>query len=126
MITDSKGTLYDFAGYIPRAGRSGVCKNVGIFGKPVKALQFKPNAKASQEDFDMNWDEAVQTANKRFERQVHMGFVNNCHSHVCTALNAVRDHELPRWIIWNSVVLVIAMTLLGRFVPGRGTCFRVW
>eukprot|EP00930_Biecheleria_cincta_P008317 TRINITY_DN109734_c0_g1_i1.p1 TRINITY_DN109734_c0_g1~~TRINITY_DN109734_c0_g1_i1.p1 ORF type:complete len:206 (-),score=9.73 TRINITY_DN109734_c0_g1_i1:97-687(-) len=126
MITDSKGTLYDFAGYIPRAGNSGVCRNVGIFGPPVRMLQFRPHHKASAEDFSSDWDAAVAVANKRFERQVHMGFINNCHSHVATALNALRHSQAPRWLIWNSLVLGAAMACFGRFVPGKGYCFRVW
>eukprot|EP00434_Breviolum_minutum_P028342 symbB.v1.2.025073.t2/scaffold2414.1/size128436/1 len=107
MITDSKGNFYDFAGFLPGSGRSGVCRNVGIFGPPVKA---------AQEEFEDDWDEAL----------VHMGCVNNCHSHVVFTLNRLRCAALPRWLHWNSVVLALAMLLLGKFIPGRGGCFRLW
>eukprot|EP00933_Yihiella_yeosuensis_P047276 TRINITY_DN43030_c0_g1_i1.p1 TRINITY_DN43030_c0_g1~~TRINITY_DN43030_c0_g1_i1.p1 ORF type:complete len:203 (+),score=20.08 TRINITY_DN43030_c0_g1_i1:39-611(+) len=126
MLTDSKGTVYDFAGYLPGSGRSGVCRNVGIFGRAVRMLQFKAPLKSSTEEFEDDWDEAVAVANAKFSEQVHMGVVNNCHSHVTTVLNNVRHSHWPRWIRWNSIVMVIALTLFGRFVPGRGSCFKVW
>ncbi|CAJ1447459.1 unnamed protein product [Effrenium voratum] len=125
MLTDSKGQLYDFAGFVPGAQRCGVCRNVGIFGRAVKVWRINAQ-KVSEEEFQDDWDEAVAAANQRFERQVHMGCVNNCHSHVCFALNRLRHSSLPRWLHWNSVVLALAMLLVARFIPSRGGCFRVW
>ncbi|CAL1150156.1 unnamed protein product [Cladocopium goreaui] len=129
MITDSKGMLYDFAGFLPAGGRSGVCRNVGIFGPGVRVLNIKAQLKASEEEFQDDWDEAILAANKRFERQVHMGCINNCHSHIVFALNRLRCAALPRWLQWNSIVLAMAILLAGRFIPGRGAprcCFRAW
>mmetsp|Transcript_23540 Transcript_23540/g.54830 ORF Transcript_23540/g.54830 Transcript_23540/m.54830 type:complete len:204 (-) Transcript_23540:49-660(-) len=131
MVTDSKGQLYDFAGHVPAFGRSGVCHNVGIFGEPVRVLKFKPSCKVSQEEFEDDWDKAVEAANQAFERQMHMGLVNNCHSHVASVVNNARCVENPKWLQWNVLVVGAAMLFLGRFIPAdsyccRGWCFRVW
>mmetsp|Transcript_70092 Transcript_70092/g.131024 ORF Transcript_70092/g.131024 Transcript_70092/m.131024 type:complete len:195 (+) Transcript_70092:75-659(+) len=131
MITDSKGQLYDFAGHVPAFGRSGVCHNVGIFGEPVKALRFGPSHKVSREEFEDDWDKAVEIANQAFERQMHMGIVRNCHSHVATVINNAKYTQNPKWLHWNVLVVGAAMLLGARFIPAesyccRGWCFRLW
>merc|ERR1712039_744026 len=106
MITDSRGVLYDFAGHAPGSGRSGVAKNAGIFGAPVRVLEFRPSANVDEQAFKDAWDEGVLKANKAFEHQVHMAVIRNCHSHVATALNSVVGlSNFPAWMIWNVISL---------------------
>lgn len=133
MITDSKGQLYDFAGWAPGMGMSGVCKNVGIFGAPVRVLKFEAAPGVSMEEFHEDWDNALTLANSRFSKQVHMAIVNNCHSHVNHALNASRSIRLPsihqavpRWFWWNSIMLICAVVAFGRFIPDESRCYRLW
>lgn len=127
MITDSQGQVYDFAGWAPGAGRSGVCKNLGIFGAPVRFLKVSPASGVSEEAFREAWDEGVLKANKAFDRQLHMAVIRNCHSHVATALNSVAGlSNYPKWFWWNVLTVAIGMVLWGSWIPGRGSCLKVY
>merc|ERR1712151_1467430 len=114
---DSEGTLYDFAGFIPGSGQSGVCQNVGIFGAPVRVLSFKPRNGVSREDFEAEWDKAVSKANTSCQRMLHLAILHNCHSHVATALNCVKPAALvPRWLHWNVVTIFLAQLFCAHWI----------
>jgi len=130
MITDSEGHLYDFAGYAPGSGRSGVVKDVGIFGSAVRVLRCTPAEGTSQASFVEDWDKAIWLGNRQSERKVHKGAIDNCHSHICAVLRATNRAVFPRVpeaLGWNILVAGFVMTCLADWVPSpKGMCFRTW
>ena len=99
----SDGTVHDFAGtrtiLAHRAGQT-------CFG-PVRRVWLLEDVDAE------DWDDAVREANDHFALLPHNFITNNCHHHVCRALNRLavggrRD--------WNPPRLVLALLSRGRFL----------
>jgi len=59
------------------------------------------------------WDAAIENASKKYEGMMHNLIMNNCHSHVATALNELeyRDHTQ-----WNTLLLIILVFFAGKNV----------
>lgn len=74
-ICSSDGTIYDFA------GSQFISEDDLAFGEPYKYVKFKPCA---------NWDQGILKANSKYWNEDHNLCVNNCHSHVATALENMR------------------------------------
>ena len=82
---------------IPCIGHTGICTSDGIihdfagpytvsvddmaFGNPTKYVQLEASS-------DGDWDMAVQMGDRKYSREVHNLFCNNCHSHVGYVLNS--------------------------------------
>ncbi|MCQ2816840.1 MAG: TMEM222 family protein, partial [archaeon] len=78
-ICTAKGIVHDFAGsYF-----------IGIddmaFGAPHKYVQLNLTNEERE-----RWDEAVSAADNKYSKEEHNLFTNNCHSHVASALNALK------------------------------------
>lgn len=83
-ITDSEGTIYDFAGpYFIN-----VSKERTGFGPPAKVWVMDGLAKdgGGSEAAEI-WDSAVRAASDEFSGRMHNLFCNNCHDHVALSLN---------------------------------------
>jgi transmembrane protein 222 len=113
-IADSRGIACDFQGsyYVGTEGRM-------AFGAPTRYLKIDigdlPGGAWA-------WDEALKEANRIYEGRIHNICCDNCHSHVCTALNHM---DLSAYGIskWNMIKLCFLIFFRARFVSiGGAVC----
>lgn len=96
-ITDSKGIICDFQGpYF--VGTEGTM----AFGNPTRYIQLDPakvkNIPAGMTSVEA-WDAAVDEANRTYCKRMHNLFCDNCHSHVCRALQTMEySVGVPRYL----------------------------
>lgn len=101
-------------------------KHKTAFGNVVKYLEVRPDETNIQSIED--WDNAIQMASDHFSRTMvikihyllcshslskHNIVTNNCHDHVCMALNSVKYKGKNNW---NNVSLVAELCLHSRYV----------
>jgi len=114
-IADSRGIAHDFEGsyYVGTDGRM-------AFGPPTRYLKVvTPNVGSLPAGGAEAWDEALHEARRIYETRVHNICCDNCHSHVCTALNRM---DLPmtantcKISKWNMVKLCFLIFFRAKFV----------
>ncbi|KAI4480673.1 PREDICTED: transmembrane protein 222 [Polistes canadensis] len=115
---------------IPFIGHMGICTSTGVirdfagpyhvsedqmaFGKPIKYWQLQyTKAKGGVQ----GWDMAVSEASEIYKARMHNLFLDNCHSHVATALNLMAYDNSTKW---NMVKLAALMFIKGRYVNFYG------
>mmetsp|Transcript_20802 Transcript_20802/g.43394 ORF Transcript_20802/g.43394 Transcript_20802/m.43394 type:complete len:189 (-) Transcript_20802:9-575(-) len=103
-IAMSNGVICDFQGpyYVGTAGFM-------AFGAPTRYIPLPSSTTGSSSEA---WDTSVSKANKCYEKRMHNICCDNCHSHVCYALN---DMELYGFKRWNMVILAFWIFFCGRF-----------
>ena len=75
------------------------------FGPPTRYIKIA--------DVDpQTWDEGVHHANRIYAGRMHNICCDNCHSHVCCALNHMGYKGFRRW---NMVILAFYIFFAGRF-----------
>jgi transmembrane protein 222 len=123
-IADSRGIASDFQGpyYVGDQGRM-------AFGPPTRALKINVSrdgtimsCSSSSNSNDSSpgcgeerWDEAIQEANQVYRGRMHNICCDNCHSHVCNALNRmpIKAYNISKW---NMVNLCFLMFFRARFL----------
>ncbi|CAH0550479.1 unnamed protein product [Brassicogethes aeneus] len=102
-IALSNGVIRDFAGpYF-------VSEDNMAFGRPTKYLQLTPTlAKGGIE----GWDVAITKASEVYKGRMHNLCMDNCHSHVATALELM-EYDNGRW---NMVKLAFLLAFRGKYV----------
>ena len=104
-ICMSSGVIRDFAGpYYVGEGQM-------AFGRPTRYLQLDPGSKA--QGGERGWDAGVIQACDKYKRRMHNLCCDNCHSHVATALDAMRYGDSSSW---NMVKLAAWMFVRGKYV----------
>ncbi|XP_017480853.1 PREDICTED: transmembrane protein 222 [Rhagoletis zephyria] len=112
--------------FFPMIGHMGICTSIGVirdfagpyyvsedsmgFGRPTRYLRLHPKNVVGG---SVEWDEAVAKASVLYGTRMHNLFCDNCHSHVATALIAMR---YKRRTSWNMVILAFWMFFCGRYV----------
>lgn len=99
-IADSRGIANDFQGsyYVGTDGHM-------AFGAPTRYLKIDigdlPGGAQA-------WDEALQEANRIYQGRIHNICCDNCHSHVCMALNRMnlRAYGISKWNMVKLCFLV--------------------
>lgn len=90
-IADSRGIANDFQGsyYVGTDGHM-------AFGAPTRYLKVDIGDLPGGAE---RWDEALQEANRIYSHRVHNIFCDNCHSHVCMALNRMplQAYGITKW-----------------------------
>lgn len=109
-IADSQGIINDFAGPYT------ISIDNFSFGRPTKFCRLDAS-ECSAED----WDTACVRANNCFCRTTHNIFINNCHHHVCEALNHM-SYQKTRW---NQFRLFWLLTTQSEYIGWSGW-FRTW
>mmetsp|Transcript_23189 Transcript_23189/g.66542 ORF Transcript_23189/g.66542 Transcript_23189/m.66542 type:complete len:187 (-) Transcript_23189:125-685(-) len=106
-IADSRGICNDFQGsyYVGTDGDM-------AFGRPTRYLKVDIGDLPGGAE---EWDEALQEANRIYSHRIHNICCDNCHSHVCTALNRM---NLKAFGIskWNMVKLCFLIFFRAKFV----------
>ncbi|XP_067626135.1 transmembrane protein 222 isoform X2 [Eurosta solidaginis] len=107
-ICTSSGVIRDFAGsYFVSADNMG-------FGKPTRYLRMHPKEVEGGREA---WDEAVAKASVIYGTRMHNLFLDNCHSHVATALCGMRYNRRTNW---NMIGLAFNMFFFGKYVGCLG------
>lgn len=112
-IGASDGIIYDFAGPYH------VGKDQLAFGATTRYIQLNPEKNGyglKGEDATQLWDESIRRANYDYERKMHLGIFQNCHSHVATILNLMQLYHFKHW---NMIILASWMFIKGKFVSFR-------
>eukprot|EP00429_Kryptoperidinium_foliaceum_P042013 CAMPEP_0176116790 /NCGR_PEP_ID=MMETSP0120_2-20121206/58668_1 /TAXON_ID=160619 /ORGANISM="Kryptoperidinium foliaceum, Strain CCMP 1326" /LENGTH=123 /DNA_ID=CAMNT_0017451069 /DNA_START=126 /DNA_END=494 /DNA_ORIENTATION=+ len=90
-IADSRGICNDFQGsyYVGTDGDM-------AFGRPTRYLKVDIGDLPGGAE---EWDEALQEANRIYSHRIHNICCDNCHSHVCTALNRMnlKAFGISKW-----------------------------
>lgn len=81
------------------------------FGDPTRYIPISPGD-ISTAAAAGGWDQCVESANSVYSGRVHNICCDNCHSHVCCALNKARYMGFKRW---NMVSLAFWVFFRGRF-----------
>jgi hypothetical protein len=110
-IADSRGISSDFQGpySVGDQGRM-------AFGPPTRALKVKISDDMTTSPVDAErWDEAIQEANQIYRGRMHNICCDNCHSHVCCALNRmpIKAYHIDKW---DMVKLCFLMFFRARFL----------
>ena len=83
------------------------------FGRPLKYVPLEPLA---------HWDAGLSEADSLFNDRSHNLFVNNCHHHVCCALNNM-DYPNGKW---TQLKLVFLFLWRGKYVSVRRALVEVY
>ena len=107
-IADSHGIANDFQGsyYVGTDGYM-------AFGPATRywKVPIHPDVTAEQ------WDEAIHEANRIYNGRIHNICCDNCHSHVCCALNQLQlDKKSYYYGKWNMIKLCFVMFFQAKFV----------
>ncbi|XP_015593277.1 transmembrane protein 222 [Cephus cinctus] len=106
-IGTSSGIIRDFAGPYH------VSEDNMAFGQPTRYLQLNyQNARGGIQ----GWDSAVAEASEKYKGRMHNLCLDNCHSHVATALELM-NYKNQRW---NMIKLACILFICGRFVSFCG------
>jgi transmembrane protein 222 len=118
-IANSQGIASDFQGpyYVGDVGSM-------AFGAPTRALRIE---ESNEED---QWDNAILEANRVYRGRMHNLCCDNCHSHVCYALNQMSQPVPPIFGYqqcassscrkWNMVQLCFLIFFRARFLSYSG------
>lgn len=110
-IADSRGIANDFQGsyYIGTDGHM-------AFGPPTRYLKMDIGTLPGGAE---RWDEALQEANRIYSHRIHNICCDNCHSHVCTALNrmSIKAFGISKW---DMVKLCFVVFFRAKFVSVGG------
>lgn len=110
-MTDSHGVVNDFQGsyYIGTDGRM-------AFGNPTRYLKLDIGYLSGGSE---RWDEALDEANRIYSNRIHNICCDNCHSHVCVALNRMplKAYGISKW---NMVKLCFLVFFRANFVSIGG------
>jgi len=109
-VATSEGIIHDFIGPYTINTSS---KRTG-FGVVTRYLPVTMDQLKVEEGNKLKrWDAAIENASKKYEGMMHNLIMNNCHSHVATALNELeyRDHTQ-----WNTLLLIILVFFAGKNV----------
>ncbi len=122
-IADSNGIANDFQGsyYVGTDGHM-------AFGSPTR--YWKVNIGDLSAD---RWDEALQEANQIYNGRIHNICCDNCHSHVCCALNRMNLKEYGKWnmvklcfMLFFKAKFLSVGALLCQFLPFTITITIIW
>lgn len=118
-IADSRGIASDFQGpySVGDQGRM-------AFGPPTRALKLRirdlsSSSSSSSPELPLvnaeQWDDAIQDANQVYRGRMHNICCDNCHSHVCCALNRmpIKAYNIDKW---DMVKLCFLMFFRARFL----------
>jgi hypothetical protein len=110
-IADSHGVCNDFQGsyYVGTQGQM-------AFGNPTRYLKIDVGDLPGGPE---RWDEALQEANRVYSNRVHNICCDNCHSHVCFALNRM-DLKTYGITQWDMVKLCFLIFFRANFVSVGG------
>eukprot|EP00934_Nitzschia_sp_Nitz4_P004209 Nitzschia sp. Nitz4//scaffold5_size260463//210113//210796//NITZ4_001015-RA/size260463-exonerate_est2genome-gene-0.139-mRNA-1//1//CDS//3329555439//4199//frame0 len=115
-ITDSRGIANDFQGsyYVGTSGDM-------AFGPPTRYLHLETGRALGAE----RWNEGIAEANQVYSHRVHNLCCDNCHSHVCHALNRMAiSYEGDPFFVeihkWDMVKLCFLMFFRGKFIGLNG------
>lgn len=101
-IATMDGVMWDFA------GPYSIGRHKLAFGPPTRYIQLQiPRGR------EIEYDEAVASANATYSHRTHNLLCDNCHSHCALALNTFK-YKGARW--WNMVVLCLYMLVMGKWV----------
>ena len=75
------------------------------FGPPTRSLPLKLSNLSS-------YDQTINNAKAVYDKRMHNICCDNCHSHVCCALNEIEYKGFKKW---NMVILAFWIFLQGRF-----------
>ncbi|KFD72494.1 hypothetical protein M514_04069, partial [Trichuris suis] len=103
-IALSSGIIHDFAGsYF-------VSEDDMAFSEPYRYIQCQLSKVNGKEQC---WDEGVKHASEVYRGRSHNLVLDNCHSHVCLALNRMAYNHSTSW---SPIVLCLWMFFKGRYV----------
>mmetsp|Transcript_12970 Transcript_12970/g.30730 ORF Transcript_12970/g.30730 Transcript_12970/m.30730 type:complete len:166 (-) Transcript_12970:203-700(-) len=111
-ISDSRGVMHDFQGsYYVYSGKNGMA-----FGPPTRYLKIDIGDLPGGAE---RWDAAIEEANQVYKERIHNICCDNCHSHVCNALNRMPldKHGIRKW---DMVKLCFLVFFKGRFISVGG------
>jgi transmembrane protein 222 len=114
-IADSRGIANDFQGsyYVGTSGRM-------AFGAPTRYLKIDVGDLPGGVE---RWDDAIREANQVYNSRMHNICCDNCHSHVCNALNRMPLNSKVHGIAiakWDMVKLCFLIFVRGRFISWSG------
>lgn len=124
-IADSRGIANDFQGsyYVGTDGHMAFGPATRYWKVPMDSDDDDDYGTAdhdNDEDDDRarrkkeQWDEAIQEANRIYNGRMHNICCDNCHSHVCCALNQL--HLKNQYGKWNMVKLCFVLFFQAKFV----------
>ena len=104
-ICYSNGVIRDFAGpyYVSEDNMA--------FGRPTRILRLNKDKVKGKPP--MSWDNAVLEASEVYKGRMHNLCCDNCHSHVCTALDAMEYDGKKNW---NMVTLCFWIFFCAEYV----------
>ena len=87
------------------------------FGEPTRFVRLNP-----EQCRNLDWDAAIERANRVYSQRMHNICCDNCHSHVAVALEFMEWRGLKHF---NMVQLAFWLFFLGRY---RGVCaiLKTW
>lgn len=133
--------------FFPFIGHTGICYSNGIirdfagpytvtednmaFGRPTRLLRLDPNkVKKNKNNHHQNtsaeanniniWDHSVYEASEIYKGRMHNLCCDNCHSHVCTALDLM---EYDGKSNWNMVKLAFWVFFFGEYITPMRTLY---
>jgi transmembrane protein 222 len=127
-ITDSRGVIYDFAGPYT------ISVDDLSFGKPCRIIRLRPELVKSKSSQTNNltisestslslssqqqrlWDISVDISCEVYSGRMHNICCDNCHSHVCKALNEMEYLGIKSW---NMITLACWIFFYGEYVSYR-------
>ena len=127
-ITDSRGVIFDFAGPYT------ISVDDLSFGKPCRIIRLRPElAKAKTTSTQTNtlttseshqglWDKSVDISCDVYSGRMHNICCDNCHSHVCKALNEMEYLGNKKW---NMVTLATWVFFYGEYISLR-RAIKMW
>jgi transmembrane protein 222 len=120
-IADSRGIASDFQGPYSVGDVGSMA-----FGAPTRALRIEPID-------EQQWDDSITEANRVYRGRMHNLCCDNCHSHVCYALNHMsqpipsifeisqsRNSRRRSGGKWNMVQICFLLFLRARFLSFSG------
>lgn len=111
-IATSEGIIHDFGGpYFVNKD-----KRETAFGSVTKFYHVNPeqirnfNGKSNSIE---GWDSSIEQSSEDYSHMMHNLIINNCHSHVASALNKLEFYGFTHW---NTFFLILFMMFQSRFV----------
>eukprot|EP00658_Telonema_sp_P-2_P001901 TRINITY_DN10702_c0_g1_i2.p1 TRINITY_DN10702_c0_g1~~TRINITY_DN10702_c0_g1_i2.p1 ORF type:complete len:144 (-),score=13.90 TRINITY_DN10702_c0_g1_i2:343-774(-) len=115
-ICSSDGVIHDFGGPFY------VAEDNMTFGWPTRYWQLDPDQCDPEPGGVASWDTAVLASNCEYKKRVHHICLDNCHSHVATALNKMKYQGRSDW---NMFDVGWYLVFNGKFTDVAGM-IRTW
>ncbi|KAJ6242840.1 transmembrane protein [Anaeramoeba flamelloides] len=119
-ITDSNGTLYEFAG--TRNVRKNDQDLCTIFGNATKviSLQITDYSKIDEESIEETLDQAIALSTNKFKKKNFNFLTNNCHNFVADVLDKSGYKEKKNWNSYSSIKIAWFVLKGGKLIGVSG------